>query len=74
MKSTANSEEKVTFTAEQIDHLGITDTNHLSAASKRALKWPTDLGNEWFIQFGPLQPLKGIWLMRKVLCAVIQVL
>ncbi|OWW24976.1 glycosyl hydrolase [Zobellia sp. OII3] len=59
MKSTDDCPEKVTFTPEQIDHLGITDTNHLSAASKRALKWPTDLGNEWFIQFGPLQPLKG---------------
>ncbi|MUH35190.1 glycosyl hydrolase [Zobellia amurskyensis] len=59
MKSTSDNDEKVTFTAEQIDHLGITDTNHLSAASKRALKWPTDLGNEWFIQFGPLEPLKG---------------
>ncbi len=59
MKSTTDCDDKVTFTAEQIDHLGITDTNHLSAASKRALKWPTDLGNEWFIQFGPLQPLKG---------------
>ncbi|MBT2160891.1 family 43 glycosylhydrolase [Zobellia sp. KMM 6746] len=59
MKSTSGNDEKVTFTAEQIDHLGITDTNHLSAASKRALKWPTDLGNEWFIQFNGLEPLKG---------------
>ncbi|RKR14390.1 glycosyl hydrolase family 43 [Maribacter vaceletii] len=52
-------EESVEITEAQIDHLGITDVNHLSAASKRALKWPMDLGNEWFIQFGPLQPLKG---------------
>ncbi|MCW2120064.1 hypothetical protein M2326_002380 [Flavobacterium sp. 7A] len=41
------------------DKLGIMDVNHLSAASKRALKWPKDLGNEWFIEFGNLQPLKG---------------
>ncbi len=46
-------------TAAQIDHLGITNSEYLSAASKRALQWPMDLGNEWFIQFGPLQPLKG---------------
>ncbi|MRI00096.1 family 43 glycosylhydrolase [Kriegella sp. EG-1] len=53
------SDQKIQFTDAQIDFLGITDTNHLSAASKRALKWRTDLGNEWFIQFGPLKPLKG---------------
>lgn len=47
------------ITEEQLDYLGITNKNHLSAASKRALKWPMDLGNEWFIQFGRLQPLKG---------------
>ncbi|MGM8362069.1 glycoside hydrolase family 117 protein [Flavobacterium sp. ARAG 55.4] len=41
------------------DKLGIMDVNHLSAASKRALKWPKDLGNEWFIEFGDLKPLKG---------------
>ncbi len=52
-------EDSVEISEAQIDHLGITDVNHLSAASKRALKWPMDLGNEWFIQFGPLKPLKG---------------
>ncbi len=45
--------------ADVVDHLGITNVDSLSAATKRALKWPRDLGNEWFIQFGPLQPLKG---------------
>ncbi|NNG11595.1 MAG: family 43 glycosylhydrolase [Arenibacter sp.] len=54
-----NTESKVGVSEAQLDKLGITDPNHLSAASKRALQWPTDLGNEWFIEFGPLQPLKG---------------
>ena len=58
-KESDSNMEKLKITEEQIDHLGITDVNHLSAASKRALKWPMDLGNEWFIQFGPLKPLKG---------------
>ncbi len=58
-EATGTHGEKIEITPEQIDHLGITDVNHLSTASKRALKWPMDLGNEWFIQFGPLQPLKG---------------
>ncbi|GAF03402.1 beta-xylosidase [Saccharicrinis fermentans DSM 9555 = JCM 21142] len=40
-----------------IERYGITDKKHLSAASKRALKWPT-YGNEWFIRFSE-QPLKG---------------
>ncbi|SHF84343.1 Glycosyl hydrolases family 43 [Arenibacter palladensis] len=44
---------------QQLDYLGITDRNHLSAASKRALQWPQDLGNDWFIEFSDLQPLKG---------------
>ena len=34
----------------EIDHLGITNPKKLSAASKRALKWPR-LGNEWFGEF-----------------------
>ncbi|MFH1716434.1 MAG: family 43 glycosylhydrolase [Planctomycetota bacterium] len=35
---------------EEIDHLGITNPKKLSAASKRALKWPR-IGNEWFGEF-----------------------
>ncbi|MBU2950830.1 family 43 glycosylhydrolase [Tamlana agarivorans] len=57
VSETSNKEKAPT--AEQIDFLGITDVNHLSAASKRALEWPTDLGNDWFIEFSNLQPLKG---------------
>lgn len=38
------------FTEEDYDRLGITDKDHLSAASKRALQWD-DLSNEWFIEF-----------------------
>lgn len=54
-----NKEDNMSITQEQIDHLGITDVDHLSAASKRALAWPTDLGNEWFLEFNQLEPLKG---------------
>ncbi|MHC4517107.1 MAG: glycoside hydrolase family 117 protein [Planctomycetota bacterium] len=35
---------------EEIDHFGITNPRKLSAASKRALKWPK-IGNEWFCEF-----------------------
>lgn len=43
---------------EQLDYLGITNKDYLSAASKRALTWPTDLGNEWFFQY-KVEDLKG---------------
>jgi len=49
-----NSEE---ITQEELEHFGITDKDHLSAASKRALAWP-DLGNEWFGEF-KVHDLKG---------------
>jgi len=52
-------QETTEISGEQIDKLGITDVNHLSAATKRALKWPKDLGNDWFIEFSDLKPLKG---------------
>ncbi len=58
-KSDVKDSNSLQITKEQIDHLGITDENYLSAASKRALKWPTNLGNDWFIEFSYLQPLKG---------------
>ena len=44
-------------TPEQIEHLGITTPDKLSAASKRALQWP-DVGNEWFIEY-EVYDLKG---------------
>jgi len=50
-------EKTVPPTPEQIDFLGITNPDKLSAASKRALKWPK-IGNEWFVQFST-QDLKG---------------
>ncbi|TMM53400.1 glycosyl hydrolase [Maribacter algarum] len=53
------AEKKYEATPEQIDHLGITNPEYLSAASKRALKWPADLGNQWFIEFSGPEPLKG---------------
>ncbi|AKP53425.1 glycoside hydrolase family 117 protein [Cyclobacterium amurskyense] len=62
-QSTQNSENhkeenEIAVSPEQMDKLGITNAEHLSAASKRALNWP-DIGNEWFIEFSSLQPLKG---------------
>ena len=38
------------YSEELYDHLGITNPDNLSAASKRALQWP-ERSNEWFIQF-----------------------
>ena len=46
----STKEQKPELTEEQIDHLGITNPDKLSAASKRALEWP-DIGNEWFGEF-----------------------
>lgn len=46
------------ITDKQQDYLGITDKEHLSAASKRALKWRMDLGNEWFFEY-KVEDLKG---------------
>ncbi len=51
-------QHEMKITDEKIDHLGITNKEFLSAASKRALQWP-DIGNEWFIEFSGPQPLKG---------------
>ena len=48
----------IQVTDEQLDILGITNRDSLSAASKRALKWPRDLGNEWFFEYR-VEDLKG---------------
>lgn len=45
------------ITDADLDRLGITNREYLSAASKRALAWP-DLGNEWFGEF-KVSDLKG---------------
>ncbi len=42
---------------EEMDFLGITNRDSLSAASKRALAWPK-IGNEWFCEF-TVSDLKG---------------
>ncbi|NRB53720.1 MAG: family 43 glycosylhydrolase [Saprospiraceae bacterium] len=55
--TSAVEEDKLEITDEKLDHLGITNRDKLSAASKRALEWP-DLGNEWFIEF-KVHDLKG---------------
>ncbi|MEM6641818.1 MAG: glycosyl hydrolase [Bacteroidota bacterium] len=44
--------------AEQLDFLGITNKDYLSAASKRALAWNPELTNEWFGEF-KVYDLKG---------------
>lgn len=41
---------KNVISKEEMDRLGITNSDHLSAASKRALLWPK-IGNEWFGEF-----------------------
>ncbi len=46
------------ITEEQLDKLGITNKDCLSAASKRALEWK-HTANDWFIEFDPITPLKG---------------
>jgi len=51
------NQEALEYTAEDLDHLGITNAEYLSAASKRALKWPK-IGNEWFGEFR-VSDLKG---------------
>ena len=38
--------------------MGITNKEYLSAASLRALQWPK-IGNEWFVEFHDIEPLKG---------------
>lgn len=57
-KKAAPDSEKITVSKEEMDRLGITHAEYLSAASKRALKWPK-IGNEWFLEFEGLKPLKG---------------
>lgn len=58
-KEIQKDEQEMKVSKERIDHLGITNPEYLSAASKRALQWPADLGNDWFIEFSGAQPLKG---------------
>ena len=56
-KPKAADEDYSQYTDEELDYLGITNREFLSAASKRALKWPK-IGNEWFIEFSTYE-LKG---------------
>ncbi|WP_282080060.1 glycoside hydrolase family 117 protein [Aquimarina algiphila] len=43
---------------EKLDRFGITDKDHLSAASKRALQWEY-VENDWYRVFNAMKPLKG---------------
>ena len=69
-----NSQQAITD--EDLDRLGITHRDKLSAASKRALAWPK-IGNEWFGEFqvfdlkGDLAYEEGV--VRRDPSAVIQV-
>ena len=69
-------EAKEEITEADLDRLGITDPNNLSAASKRALAWPK-IGNDWFAEFevfdlkGDLAYEEGV--VRRDPSAVIQV-
>ncbi len=66
LTSPAMSHDSPQPTPEQIDFLGITTPDKLSAASKRALKWP-DIGNEWFVEF-QTHNLKGDFAFEKGVC------
>ena len=69
--------EELDLSPEKLDFLGITDKDHLSAASKRALAWDENLTNEWFGEFkvhdlmGDLAYEEGV--VRRDPSAVIQV-
>ncbi len=52
-----NKADGTTYSKAELEYLGITDVNHLSAASKRALQWPK-IGNEWFFEYA-VQDLMG---------------
>lgn len=56
-KCTQSESEANQYSEQDLDRLGITDKDHLSAASKRALKWDK-IGNDWFIEF-EVSDLKG---------------
>ncbi len=53
-----SGQSAIQITDEKLDNLGITNREYLSAASKRALKWPDSLTNEWFGEF-KVYDLKG---------------
>ncbi len=57
-KEVATTTDAVEVTDERQDFLGITNKDKLSAASKRALLWPEDLGNDWFFSYN-VEDLKG---------------
>ena len=48
---------ELNISQDDLDRLGITNADFLSAASKRALTWPR-IGNEWFAEF-KVHDLKG---------------
>jgi len=58
VKATTAEPTTTEITDADLDKLGITNRAYLSAASKRALAWPKDLGNEWFGEF-KVMDLKG---------------
>ncbi len=58
-KTTENlNDQKLDLSQEKLDRFGITDKDHLSAASKRALQWEY-VENDWYRVFNTMKPLKG---------------
>lgn len=53
-----NNETQLDLSQEKLDRFGITNKDHLSTASKRALEWDY-VENDWYRVFNPMQPLKG---------------
>ncbi len=52
------SETELDLSKEKLDRFGITNKDHLSAASIRALKWDY-VENDWYRVFNQMKPLKG---------------
>lgn len=57
MTTSTYDQSSLDLSPENLDRMGITSADHLSAASKRALAWPK-LSNEWFGEF-EVYDLKG---------------
>lgn len=55
---TQPDEPRLDLSQEKLDRFGITDKDHLSAASKRALQWKY-VENDWYRVFNAMKPLKG---------------
>jgi hypothetical protein len=57
-KNQSVQQKQLDISEAKLDRFGITNKDHLSAASKRALQWQY-VENDWYRVFNPMQPLKG---------------